>query len=432
MESRVSYDKNEIWLENVTTVSTKTGEVIEPTLENLSLILENDSFIADHITFNEFTGNYEYKEEGKENENWCSYYDSLFMSYIEKAYGIYNERKYFQALEIVMKKRSYHPIKDLIENKEWDGKERIDNFLKHILKCDCSTDELKDYHREVSRMIFNGGIARLYHPGIKFDYMPILIGKQGLGKSTIVKWLALNDKYENDISTIEGKEGIESLEGGWICEFSELLAMTRQKDVQSLKAFITRNTDKYRRPYDRYTVMIPRSCIFIGTTNDSEFLTDTTGNRRYLPVEIMADRCILFDKEEYIRNYILECWREALYKMRNKDKAFYLTIPVKYSDTVMDKQEDRLIEDPRLSELEEFLSQKKPGEKVCARMIWAEAFRGISKDATSNDFKRISTYMDKFKDWKRHNNPTQFEKYGRQKYWRKQGGILDDYEDDLD
>ena len=208
------------------------------------------------------------------------------------------------------------------------------------------------------------------------------------------------------------------MEGGWICEFSELLAMTRQKDVQSMKAFVTRTADKYRKPYDKYVSTIPRKCIFIGTTNDSEFLTDTTGNRRYLPVEVSIPRGELFDIKEYIKDYILNCWREALYKMKKNDN-FYLSIPHKYQDTVESMQEHRVIEDPRLSELDGFLSKKEVGDKVCSRMIWAEAFKGIIKDATRGDFKIISGYMNRFKNWKRYDTTITFEKYGKQKYWIK-------------
>lgn len=419
------YTENELWKANIDT--NNIGNV-NCTVDNMVLILENDNEISNHIAYNEFNHSYEYHENGKLPRAWKDSDDARIMAYMESAYNIYNSNKYAQALSIVMEKHAYNPLKDLIENKEWDRVERIDLFLKDILKCDCSDNNMLSYHREVSRMIFYGGIARLYTPGVKFDYMPILIGEQGVGKSTVIDWLALNTQYYKEVTTIDGKDGIECLEGGWICEFSELLAMTRQKDVQSMKAFVTRTADKYRKPYDKYVSTIPRNCIFIGTTNDSEFLTDTTGNRRYLPVEVHIPRGELFENEEYVKNYILECWREALYKMRNK-KDFYLSIPHKYQDIVNDMQEHRVIEDPKLSELEDFLSKKEVGDRVCSRMIWAEAFKGIVKDATRGDFKIIGGYMNRFKDWKRVDTTITFEKYGKQKYWVK---YSDEKGDDLE
>ena len=408
------FTDNEMWLQNLT--SNSQGKV-DCTVENIVLILENDVDLKNTYAFNEFNNSYEYIEKGKEPRVWTDTDDARVITYIESAYGIYNENKYQRALALAMRKKGYNPLKDLIEYKKWDGVRRIDNFLKDILKCDSLEDRVVDYYREVSRMIFYGGIARLYTPGVKFDYMPILIGRQGAGKSTIVDWLALNTRYYKEVTTIDGKDGIECLEGGWICEFSELLAMTRQKDVQALKAFITRTADKYRKPYDKYVSTIPRECIFIGTTNDSEFLTDMTGNRRYLPVEVGLERGELFENEKYVKNYIMECWREALWIMKNDKDNFYLTIPRKYQDVVEEMQERRVIEDPKLTELEDFLSNKEVGEKVCSRMIWAEAFKGIEKQATRGDFKVIGGYMNKFSNWVRVDNTVTFEKYGKQKYW---------------
>ena len=409
------YAENEVWKNEI---SVNMQGKVNTTVENMILIMENDPFICEHIAFNEFNNSYEYHENGKVPRAWKDSDDAKFMAYMEKAYGIYNLNKYNQALSIIMEKHSYNPLKDLISNKEWDRVERIDLFLKDILKCDCSESYMESYYKEVSRMIFYGGIARLYNPGVKFDYMPILVGEQGVGKSTIIDWLALNTQYYKEVTTIDGKDGIECLEGGWMCEFSELLAMTRQKDVQAMKAFVTRTADKYRKPYDKYVSTIPRKCIFIGTTNDSEFLTDTTGNRRYLPVEVKIKRGEMFEQEDYIRNYILECWREALYKMEHKED-FYLSIPKEHQHVVELMQERRVIEDPKLYELEEFLSKLDTGDKVCSRMIWAEAFKGIVKDATKGDFKMIGGYMNKFKNWKRFDSTITFDKYGKQKYWMK-------------
>lgn len=409
-------DTNEEWKLQLSSAG-KNNEKIGNTVENFVLILENDSKLKDLYMFNDFNNHYEYHEKNKKPRIWTDTDDAKVSAYIEKNYELYNEKKYAMALRIAMESKRYNPLKDLIENEKWDGVARIDNFLKDILKCDSLENDVKDYYREVSRMIFYGGIARLYHPGIKFDYMPILIGKQGTGKSTIVSWLALNDDYYREVTTVDGNAGIECLESGWICEFSELLAMVRQKDVQALKAFITRQSDKYRVPYDKYVSSMPRKCIFIGTTNDYEFLTDETGNRRYLPVEVGLERGELYDDVKYVKDYILECWREALYIMTEDKDNFYLTIPKKYNDLVDAMQNKRMIEDPRLIELQSFLEEKQIGDKVCSRMIWKEAFRGIEKQATRGDYKMISGYMNKFDGWIRVDSTIQFEEYGKQKYW---------------
>ena len=157
---------------------------------------------------------------------------------------------------------SYHPIKEKIESVEWDRKERIDKFLTKIMHCD---DD--DYSREVSRMIFYGGISRIYNPGCKFDYMTILVGEQGTCKSTIVDWLNIDCNSNKEIMSIDGKDGAEILRYGWICEFSELLAMIKNRMVEPMKAYVSRQVDTYRSAYASNWTDMPRHCIFIGTTN---------------------------------------------------------------------------------------------------------------------------------------------------------------------
>ena len=209
--------------------------------------------------------------------------------------------------------RKYNPIIDIIEGVKWDGVERCERFL-----IDWAKVEDSPYSREVSRLIFAGGIHRLYQPGTKFDDVPILIGtKQGEGKSTLVRFLAISDEYYGEVTQMEGTPAIEQLQGKWICEISELLALTKTKEQEAAKAYITRAFDKYRKPWDKNTVDLPRRCIFIGTSNNSNPLSDKSGNRRYYPIEVHSDGYEIFDHEDEIRDYVLQCWAEA----REKYKA---------------------------------------------------------------------------------------------------------------
>ncbi len=147
--------------------------------------------------------------------------------------------------------------------------------------------EDNEYTREVSRLIFAGGIHRLYSPGCKFDDVPVLIGtSQGEGKSTIVRWLAIHDDHFTEVTEIDGQKGVEQLEGAWICEIAELLALTKAKEQEAVKSYIARLKDKYRKPWGKNTDELPRRCIFIGTTNNEQFLRDKTGNRRFYPVKV--------------------------------------------------------------------------------------------------------------------------------------------------
>ena len=172
---------------NLTIANVGTPEV---TVDNYEKIMREDPLIKNLFAFNAFANKYVRLDCGRERA-WEDSDDSFLRSYIETTYGIYNQKKYYDAFANIANERTYHPVKELIENKKWDGKPRIDRFLVDILGCD---DD--DYSREVSRMIFYGGISRLYKPGCKFDYMPIFIGNQGSGKTTIIK--SIIDIYENE------------------------------------------------------------------------------------------------------------------------------------------------------------------------------------------------------------------------------------------
>jgi len=385
---------------------------VKPTTSNYQIIFNNDEKYKHLFGFDIFSSKLvKFTKNGV--ETWSDGDDSILRCNIEQEYGLYNQQKYYDAFNKTAFERSFHPIKDIIEHSPWDGTPRIDRFLVDIMKCDDT-----DYTREVSRMIFYGGISRLYQPGCKFDYMPILIGPQGSYKSTIVNWLAIHDDYAGDINTIEGKDALDNIQGRWICEFSELLALVRTKDVEAMKSFTTRCVDKYRASYERRTREYPRQCIFIGTTNDVQFLFDKTGNRRYLPISIGLKPRELDKKEDYVREYILECWREALHLY--KEKKAYLTIPTRYYKDVVDAQNSAVEDDPQVGLLLDYLENKQIGDRVCTLEIFTQCFNGIKKNFNRLAAKEISRMLSNLPDWERGNNSTyRFKDYGTQRYWEK-------------
>ena len=387
--------------------------LVAQTTTNYATILENDPEYQDLFLFDEFSNRIIYYDKNGMKHMWSDADDARLRCSIENKYGLYHLQKYYDAFNVVAKSKSFHPIKELIEADEWDRVPRIDKFLSEILKC-----EDNDYHREVSRMIFYGGIHRLYQPGCKFDYMPILIGRQGCGKSSIVKWLALHDAYYGDISSIEGKDALENIQGVWICELSELLAMVKTKDVEAMKSFITRTTDRFRESYGRRTKEYPRSCIFIGTTNDYQFLSDKTGNRRYLPVELEVGMGELYENEKYIRDYIIQCWREARYLYMVEET--YLTIPSKYYEDVVNAQNNAVEDDPKIGMMMDYLNNKKVGDKVCYIEIFTNCLNGLKKNFDRGQSKDMSRLLSSLPEWKRSGTAThRFEGFGTQRYWEK-------------
>lgn len=384
----------------------------DPSIDNILNILENDETVKNTYAYNALSNQLIKINPDGTQSIWSDVDDNNLMHYIEEKYKIYYPAKYFSALSVASSRKKFNPIKELIEYKKWDGTPRIDKFLVDILKCDDT-----NYIREASRMIFYGGINRLYHPGCKFDYVPILIGKQGCGKSSIVKWLALNDAYYADLSSIEGKDALENIQGVWMCELSELLAMVKTKEVEAMKSFITRTSDRYRESYGRRTQEFPRTCLFIGTTNNYQFLSDKTGNRRYLPIQMNVKVGEIYSREKYIKNYILECWREALTLLKN-DNA-YLTIPNKYQKDVINEQDKAVEDDPKVGMILDYLDNKKVKDKVCNIEIFTNCWNGIRKNFDRLASKEISQILSSLPDWKRSDSTYRFETYGTQRYWEK-------------
>jgi len=183
-----------------------------------------------------------------------------------------------------------------------------------------------------------------------------------------------------------------------------------------MKAYVTRQVDSFRPAYGRNFVDIPRHCIFIGTTNTYEFLTDND-NRRYLPIIVNVEKGEIFRKEKEIKDYILNCWREAKYLL---DKGqIYLTIPEKYNDIVELHRDSATEDDPELGVIGEYLEQKKIGDKVCSLDIFTEAMGKLRKNYSKVNSRYITNAMAKFKNWQRSETNTDFGDFGRQRYWTK-------------
>lgn len=381
------------------------------TIENFLLVLNNDDKFKS-LKFNELAYSPEHDVNGKA-ERWTDADDSMARNYLEKKHNLYHAQKYDDATRIKFKKNSYHPIKDIIESAEWDGVERVPTFLIKWLKCEDTA-----YTREVSRLIFAGGINRLYRPGCKFDDMPVLIGtKQGEGKSTLVRWLAIKDEWFREVGEIEGQKGIEAIEGGWICEMSELLALTRTKEVEAVKSYITKLVDTYRRPFDKRVTDHKRQCIFIGTTNKEQFLTDKTGNRRYYPVKVNQSGYELFDSEQEIKADILQCWAEA--------KAKYDKGEMKpYADRKLQKEiqlaQRRAVEEDYRDELiKDYLSRK---EEVCIRELWQNALDNPEYTRpTRKDSSEISLIVQSTGEWEWAEGTKRFGSFGKTRYLSRSG-----------
>lgn len=391
------------------------------TIDNFMTVINRDEKFKS-LRFNELSYTPEHIENG-ELIRWTDADDAAARNHIEKEYALYHNQKYDDAMRIKFKQESYHPIRDIIEVAEWDGVERIATFLHKWMKC-----EDTPYTREVSRLIFAGGINRLYNPGCKFDDMPVLIGtRQGEGKSTFVRWLAIKDDFFREVGEIDGQKGIEAIEGGWICEMSELLALTKAKEVEAVKSYITKLVDTYRRPFDRRVTEHKRQCIFIGTTNKEQFLTDKTGNRRYYPVKVNQSGYDLFDHAAEIKADILQCWAEAKAKLDKGQMPAYADKKLK--NEIKAAQQSAVEEDYREELIRDYLSDK---DEICIMEIWLRALDNPDySKPTKKDSNEIVLMIQSTDEWARAENSKRIPPYGKVRYWSrveptKDSSTLDD------
>lgn len=384
------------------------------TIENFMAILQGDGRLKDLFLFNELSNTPERIENGVPRR-WTDEDDSWLRGYIEQKYHLYSPQKLDDALRVRFTQKRYHPVRDKIKSLVWDGKERIKRLLIDWMKADdCA------YSEEVSRLIFAGGIHRIFNPGCKFEDMAVLIGKkQGEGKSTFVRWLAMEDRFFREVNEIDGQRGIEAVEGAWICEVSELLALKRTKEVEAAKSYFSRQVDTYRKPFDRRITENPRQCIFIGTTNTAEFLTDKTGNRRYYPVVCNNSGRDLFDHKEELKAYIEQCWAEA-YALFLQDKL----PPVLDKNLIKEvqyHQESALEDDYRVGMVTQYLNEKQDGETVCIIELWERALHESFKP-NRKDSNELSLIMQNMPGWTKLNSPKRTSNWGVQRCWVKYSG----------
>lgn len=301
--------------------------------------------------------------------------------------NLYGDKKLFvDALATVARRRKKDALSTLIESLpksvNRDHAELI--FIKYL------GAEDTPYTRAVTELFLKGGIARALNPGVKFDYMPVLIGPQGIGKSVLCCKLAMNEDYFTDsVIGIGTKEAAECLRSIWIAEISELEGFKRAGTIQeSIKGFITRTADKYRPPYGARTQSYPRRCVFIGTTNDYSFLTDRTGNRRFLPIVCKGSKTdSVFD--EGVEAYIRYAWADALQRYENDS---HLILPSEIEEQARDIQSQMLEDDPDVGIIQEWLECHE--ERICAKQIAVECLHIPDNSVSRKIIKHIHTIME--------------------------------------
>jgi len=398
---------------------------VKQTNENCQLVLKHDELLAGAIKYNELTGQMDIVKEMPWKRFVKSFSDNdldNIITHLEMNYGLRNDKQIERAIRVIAKENSYHPIRDLLNSLEWDGANRIDHVLTKYLGVEPTPLAI-----ESLKLFMLGAISRVFTPGIKFEYMLCLVGGQGAGKSSFLRFLALEDSYfTDDISKLGDKNIHEHLNGHWILEIPEMLALLHAKYVEETKSFISRQSDNYRIPYDKFSADHPRQCVFAGTSNKTEFLPpDKSGNRRFLPIEVDMDNAEvhIMENVDESREYFRQLWAEMMVIYRSGN--FKLTLSKELQQALILEQQKFKPEDPIETAVINYIEKHQP-KYVCVKQLFVEAL-GHSKDETmegwlSNalgeimnqtfalEYRKIGTHV--FKD------------YDKQRSWARIAGIV--------
>ena len=420
---------------------------IKDTLDNIVLIIRNDSEL-ESIAFNKHRDGIDAREGlpwEQMKGGWNDSDNAALKVYLSNKYGIYSPTKTKDAILAVAAERSYHPIKEYLDHlPEWDGTDRVETLLIDYFN---ATDN--SYTRAVTRKMMVAAVARIVHPGTKFDSVLILNGPQGIGKSTFFAKLA-GDWFSDSLTLTDMKDkaGPEKLQGYWILELGELAGM-RKTDVEVVKSFISRSDDKYRASYGVNVESHPRQCIIVGSTNaESGFLRDITGNRRFWPVRISGDgkrkawQMSVYDVEQiWAETLVLYAKGEKLYlegsdvELATNEQADAMESDEReglvrsYLDTLLPDDWNVLSLYERRNYLNgsEFGGESRVGTVertiVCNMEIWCECFGRDASAMKPADSYAIAGIMKKINGWNKYqgnkNGTSNFPIYGRQRCYEK-------------
>ena len=423
--------------EGLKALALKKDGMPKATINNVVLILQYDEELHNPIAYDMFadktmvTGHVPWNNENKRERTDAD--QTELYHYIEAKYGIANRRAIDDAVVVAARRNSYNPVTSYLNTLSWDGTERVATLFIDYLGAEDSS-----YTRSVATKLLTAAVQRAYEGGNKFDYMPILVGEQGIGKSTLLDILG-GEWYTDALTTFDGKKGAELIAGKWVVEVGELAAMGRH-EIEEIKQFITRRQDRYRAAYGRRAEDRKRRCILVGTSNETNFLRDTTGNRRFLPIQCMVNK----PKRNVWGDLVKErdqIWAEAtaLYKagtpthlskeeeeVAKSIRSNYLAvapyagiieeyimrteyIPADWSD--MDMHKRKLWLSGMRDDSEKLVKR----EYISAIEIWVECLNGDIKKYSKKDANAITLTLKQLCDSK---TIRRLKPYGHQQVWR--------------
>ncbi len=415
---------------------------LKNSLRNITLIMENDPSLKG-IVFNQLADGMEIKGDVPWKHParfWRDADDAQLISFVDSNYGSFSDRNYRIAVTKVTDDRSYHPIREMFEAlPPWDKAERLETVLIDYLGAEDSP-----YVRAVTRKALCAAYMRVYHPGIKFDTMIVLNGAQGIGKSTLIAWLG--GEWFSDslaLSDMNDKTAAEKLQGYWILEIGELAGM-KKADIDKVKAFISRQDDKYRASFGRRVTPHPRQCVFFGTTNsENGYLRDITGNRRFWNVKVSGRG--KWKPWEMTGEVIKQIWAEAAETARAGEKLY---LDADLEEYAKKEQREAMEQDDREGIVRNYLDMLLPegwdGMDIYRRReyfrdqddptrtegtvmrqtvsnieIWCECFGKGKEEMRPSDSYAISAIMVRIEGWVKSGVRQMLPIYGRQRVYTR-------------
>lgn len=406
---------------------------------NVSIMLENDPLLKGRIRKDLFADRiygeaplpWGSREKESGSFGWTDSDDAGLRIYTQEVLKFNSRDIVEMAFKNHISKYSYNPVTDYLNSLVWDGVKRLDSlFIDYLGAAD------NEYTRAVTRKAFTAAVSRALNPGVKFDNMIILTGAQGIGKSSLLKKMG-RAWFSDSIKTFEGKEASELVQGVWIVEIGELEAFNKS-EIGRIKQFLSQQEDIYRAAYGRHVEWHPRRCVFFGTSNNSEYLRDSTGNRRFWPVDVgvINPTKAVF---KHLDSEIDQLWAEAMAYWRLGEKLYLTGEALKAAEA---EQEYHRESNAKEGIILDYLARKVPADwqkmtldtrrvflsgnlkadestliqrdKICALEVWCEAFGGDIKQMRRQDAVEINSII-AAAGWKRQKSAMRFGYAGAQK-----------------
>lgn len=420
---------------------TEKGTIAQ-TIENTVTILSHDPRLAGRLAFNEMEHSIVAQEDLPWRKiigagQWVDSDDAALRLYLERVYGISSKDKIYDAVNVVAQRNRFHPVREYLEGCIWDGVPRVETLLVDYLGAEDSL-----YTRAVTRKTLAAAVARIFRPGCKFDYMLTIHGEQGIGKSALAAKLG-GPWFSDTFFTVQGKDAYEQIQGVWIMEVGELAGM-RKAEAEAVKLFVSKQADRFRPAYGHRVQDFPRQCIFIGTTNEAQFLRDTTGNRRFWIVST-PNKPARDMWKELTPEMVCLIWAEAVEIFRAGEE---LRLPDELEAEAREVQETYKEENPKIGVVAEYLDRLLPEgwedmdtysrrqwletnaqgtirrTTVCTLEVWAEALGGNPDKLDRYGVKEVCDIMSSLPEWVRQGNRQRtFKPYGRQKFFMRRDSL---------